>query len=129
MTASTLTASTLEVTHEYLAAWQRKDADAIAAHVHTHVHFKGPMTELQGREPFIAACKRMFPMLKEYRVRSVAATEDRAIFVYDFVCVEPIGLCRTAELITVKDGLIRDVELFFDARPFEKLASVKAAQK
>ena len=48
---------------------------------------------------------------------------------YDFVCVEPIGVCRTSELITVKEGFIGDVELFFDARPVEKFAGMKAAQK
>ncbi len=32
-----------------------------------------------------------------------------------------IGVCRTAELMTFKDGLISGIELFFDARPFEKL--------
>ena len=40
---------------------------------------------------------------------------------YDFLCSAPIGNCRTAELVTLEDGLIRDVELFYDARPFELL--------
>lgn len=128
MTATT-SPSTLEITNKYLTAWQRKDADAISALVHPNVHFKGPMAELRGREAFMTACKNMFPIMKDYRVRVVAETGNRAIFAYDFVCAEPIGVCRTAELLIVTDGLISDVELFFDARPFEKFARPQAAQK
>ena len=43
------------------------------------------------------------------------------MFAYDFVCEPPIGVCRTAELITFEDGLVKTIELFYDARPFEQL--------
>jgi hypothetical protein len=39
---------------------------------------------------------------------------------YDAEFGEPIGICRTAVLMTFKDQLIERLELFFDARPFEK---------
>ncbi len=37
-----------------------------------------------------------------------------------------IGVCRTAELVRFQDGLIRDIELFFDARPFEAMQRSQA---
>jgi hypothetical protein len=52
---------------------------------------------------------------------------DRAMFAYDFICRDPIGVCRTAELVRFQDGLIRDIELFFDARPFEAMQRAQAA--
>ena len=122
-----MSASATKVVNQYIAAWKNKDADAIAACLDRDVHFKGPMAETKGREPFVAASRRMFPLLQDYRVRSVFVDGDHAMFVYDFVCVEPIGVCRTAELVTVKDGLIASSEIFFDARPFEKLAQRSSA--
>jgi len=69
---------------------------------------------------------RMFPLLQEHRVRSLLTNGGRAMFVYDFVCAEPIGVCRTAELVTLRDGLIASVEIFFDPQPFEKLMQSQA---
>jgi len=51
------------------------------------------------------------------------------MFVYDFVCAEPIGVCRTAEFVTLKDGLIGSLEIFFDPRPFEKLMQSQAGRR
>ena len=105
----------------YLKAWDKKDIEAIAKYLHSEVHFVGPMTETTGKEKFLQSAKRMFGLLKRLEVRSKFASGDQAIFTYDFICTDPIGVCRTAELITFKDGLIGRIELFFDARPFEKL--------
>jgi hypothetical protein len=52
---------------------------------------------------------------------------DRAMFAYDFICRDPIAVCRTAELLRFTDGLILDIELFFDARPFEAMQRTQAA--
>ena len=105
----------------YLAAWKDKDLKRIAAHIHPKVQFKGPMTELSGSESFLSSCEMILPMLKDLKVRSKFASENQAIFTYDFVCQEPIGVCRTAELLTFEDEQIKSIELFFDALPFEKL--------
>jgi hypothetical protein len=105
----------------YLAAWARKDLDGIAERLHQDVHFKGPMQELQGRDEVLAASKRVFSLLERFEVRAQFLGDDRAMFAYDFVCREPIGVCPTAELVRFEDGLIRDIALFFDARPFEAL--------
>jgi len=105
----------------YLNAWDNKDLEGIAKHLHPEVHFLGPMTETRGKERFLQSAQRMFGLLKALKVRSKFASENQAAFTYDFICAEPIGVCRTAEVMTFKDGLISGIELFFDARPFEKL--------
>ena len=111
----------------YLDAWSRKDLDGIAIHLHPEVHFKGPMQELNGREAVLASSRRVFPLLERLDVRAKFVSGDRAMFAYDFVCSDPIGVCRTAELVRFEDGLIRDIELFFDARPFEAMRRAQAA--
>jgi hypothetical protein len=111
----------------YLEAWSRKDLDGVAVHLHPDVHFKGPMQEINGREAVLASSKRIFPILERLDVRARFVSGDRAMFAYDFVCRDPIGVCRTAELVRFQDGLIRDIELFFDARPFEAMQRAQAA--
>jgi len=116
----------------YLDAWSRKDLEGVAAQLHPDVHFKGPMQELNGRDAVLASATRIFPLLEKLNVRAQFISGDQAMFVYDFVCHEPIGLCRTAELVRFQDNLIRETELFFDARPFEamqKALSERTAQK
>jgi len=111
----------------YLDAWSRKDLDGIATHLHPEVHFKGPMQELNGKAAVLESSRRIFPMLERLEVRGQFVSGDRAVLVYDFVCQAPIGVCRTAEMVRFDGGLIRDTELFFDARPFEALQRARAA--
>src|SRR5713226_27795 len=105
----------------YLKAWNNQALEEIKKYLYPEVHFIGPMTETTGNEKVLQSAKRTFGMLKALEVRSRFVSGDQAIFTYDFVCTAPIGVCRTAELMTFKDDMISRIGLFFDARPFEKL--------
>lgn len=102
----------------YLDAWRRKDAGALQALLAPDVGFKGPMAQTQGRDAFMAAVTRMFPLLEDVVVRELLVEGETAVVIYDFVCAAPIGCCRTAELLSFAAGKISRSELFFDARPF-----------
>ena len=115
-------------THEYLQAWNRKDLAAISGLIAENVSFKGPMSETTGRQAFTEAVAKMFPLLQRIDVRHVHGHADHTVAVYDFVCAQPIGKCRTAELLSFESGRIRASELFFDARPFEALMRGAARQ-
>ena len=105
----------------YLEAWARKDLEGIGRSLHPDVHFAGPMQQLTGRDAVLASSQRVFGLLERFDIKAQLFAEDHAMFVYDFVCREPIGVCRTAELVRIEDGLIREINLFYDARPFEAL--------
>jgi hypothetical protein len=111
---------TAEIAQEYFAAFKRKDAEEIAKLLHPEVHLKSPIADFTGREPFLAMCRKIFPQLEDLVVRAEFASETEVVTIYDFVLKQPIGRTRTANLMIFEDGLIRSVELFFDARPFEK---------
>ena len=110
----------------YLDAWARKDADGVKARLHPDVHFKAPMQDLQGRDAVVSAAIRVFPVLERFEMRAQFVSGDAAMFAYDFVCREPIGVSRTAEWVRFDGGLIRNIELFFDARPFEAFQRAQA---
>jgi ketosteroid isomerase-like protein len=116
----------------YLDAWSRKDLEGVAACIHPDVHFKAPMQELKGRDAYVEATRRVFTLLDRVDVRATFVSGERAVLIYDFVCRQPIGVSSTAEMVRFQNGLIRDTELFFDARPFEamqKAMASKAASK
>jgi hypothetical protein len=71
----------------------------------------------------------MFPLLQRMDIRARLVENEKAMFAYDFVCAEPIGVCRTAELIQFDGMLIQNIELFFDARPFEGMQRAQAGRK
>jgi ketosteroid isomerase-like protein len=122
-----MSASIEQVSTAYLNAWSSKDLEGIAALLHPDIHFRSPNADTHGREAYLAAVARMFPLLLRIDVRAQLHGSDSAMFVYDFVCREPVGAARTAELVRFADGLIRDSEVFFDPRPFEALAAKRSA--
>ena len=112
----------------YLDAWSRKDLQGVAAYIHPEVHFKAPMQELQGRDAYVEATRRVFVILDRVDVRATFVSGERAVMIYDFICRRPIGISSTAEMVRFQDGLIKDTELFFDARPFEAMQKAMASK-
>jgi ketosteroid isomerase-like protein len=112
----------------YLDAWSRKDLEGVAAYIHPDVRFKAPMQELHGRNAYVEATRRVFAILDKVDVRATFVSGERAVLIYDFVCRPPIGVSSTAEMVRFQDGLIRDTELFFDARPFEAMQKAMASK-
>lgn len=111
--------SVAEACAAYMDAWARKDIAGIARHVHPDVQFLGPMVETQGRDAFLRSSEGIFRMLERIALRGTFIAGARAMFAYDFVCRPPIGIVRTGELVDFDGVLIRRIELFYDARPFE----------
>jgi ketosteroid isomerase-like protein len=120
----------IEVVRKYLQAWDAKDQGALRRHFADDVVFKGPMGEVRGGDAVSRSASNMFPVLQNVDIRDLAeASGNVVIAVYDFVCAEPIGICRTAERCVVSAGLIKETELFFDPRPFIALAASRSPQQ
>ena len=111
----------------YLKARDKKEPEGISKFLHPDVRFIGPMQQVTGKEKVLQAAQRVFGLLKTLELRSRFVSGDQALFTYDFVCADPVGLCRTAELLTFNNGLITRIEFFFHARPFEKLMQTQKA--
>jgi len=77
---------------------------------------------------YVAAAARFLQLLLRVGVRAQFSAGEEAMVAYDFVCAEPIGTCPTAELVRFRDGLVRESEIFFDARPFEAFAKAQVAR-
>ncbi len=53
-------------------------------------------------------------------IRTKFSSDNQVMLAYDLNCVSPIGTIRVAALMTFEDNLILSIELFFDARVFDK---------
>lgn len=124
---STMLDSALKLCDRYYTAWQHKDLDAILACLHPDIVFKSPTATTHGRDAYAAAARRFLSLVDRIEVRKTFAEPNAAMVAVDFYCIQPIGLCPTAERIELTNGLIVEDELFFDARPFEAFARASAA--
>ena len=105
----------------YYKAFEDKDLQSIAKHLHPDVQFVAPMGESKGRDAVVEAAKRLVSLIKSIDVRAKFASGDQVALIYDMHLTAPVDVCPTAVLMTFKDGLIARTELYYDARPFGNL--------
>ena len=80
----------------------------------------GPMTKIEGREPFMQAMTGLAKAWKSdhKRIRAIGNGEDAALL-YDFVMTEPIKqTVRMTEWYRVRNGKIDEIRLLFDTAKF-----------
>jgi len=102
----------------YYQAMTNKDLDGMAQRLHPDVRLTGPLSNLNGKGAVLEAAKKLLTQSDGVKVHSRFGSKDQVALTYDMLFHEPIGICRTAVLMTFKDGLIAGIELFFYARPF-----------
>lgn len=71
-----------------------------------------------GKAAWSEALERLLPALVRNDIREVFVHGDRACVVYDFVTDTPAGAVLCVELITVRNGLITQIELVLDRVAF-----------
>lgn len=108
------------IAEAYYRAMNNKDVSGIAECLHPDIQFVSPMATLSGKDAVLEAAKRFMSLVKRITIHAKVSSADRVMLTYDGDFGEPIGICRTAVFMTFKDHLIARLELFFDARPFEK---------
>ncbi|MDP3533552.1 MAG: nuclear transport factor 2 family protein [Alphaproteobacteria bacterium] len=112
--------SNVEIAKEYCTSMREKNLEKIAIYLHPDVEFLGPLSEVKGKEKYCEMLKGFMDFFKNYDVRVICGLEDQVMMAYDVEFFEPAITTRTAALLTIQDNLIQRIELFFDARPFEK---------
>lgn len=102
----------------YYQAINDKDLAVIEKLLHPNIRFLGPLADITGKNEYLESLKRFFfPSFKKITIRAQFGTGDQAMLVFDLDCPPPIGIVRTAVLMTFKDQLIVRLEAFFDPRP------------
>lgn len=107
-----------QVLESYYTAMNEKDLPGLAKYLHPQVQFLSPLAQFEGKGAVVAAIEGLLEAFSKIEIRAVMEEGNRATIVFDMFCHEPIGKLRSVTLATIEDGLIVDLELFFDARPF-----------
>ena len=104
----------------YYQAMSEKNLSEVAKYLHPNVKFNSPLAQLIGKEAVLDAIKKLTTFFKTLKIRAQFGSGDQAIIVYDIHFPAPLGNSPATALMTFQDGLISKIELFFDARPFDK---------
>jgi ketosteroid isomerase-like protein len=108
-------AGVLERYHEAVGAGDMRVARSLLAN---DLHFKGPIDEFSNADDYLAAIGRLAEIVTGTDVKKVVAEGDDVVTIYDLQTNTPAGTSQVAEWATVADGKIRELRVFFDARPF-----------
>jgi ketosteroid isomerase-like protein len=108
------------VAEAYYKAVGAKDIKSLEKYLHPDVQFIAPLAKTKGKDAVLESTKSFTAFLKTLTIRTTLGSDDQAAVVYDVDCPAPIGNIPTVSLMTFREGLISKIELFYDARPFEK---------
>jgi len=110
----------INIAELYSEAMNNKDLNKIALYLHPKVKFLGPLAQLEGKEAVLESAKGFLEIVDSVKMRVKFASGNQVMLAYDLNCVSPIGTIRVAALMTFEDNLISAIEVFFDARVFDK---------
>lgn len=114
-----MTQTNADIAKGYYSAMNNRDLPGMRKYLHQDVEFIGPMAHFTGKSLLLEAAERLFSLFNELTIRTTFSSENQAMIVFDLNCQKPIGQSRAATLMTIYEGLIKKIEVFYDARPFE----------
>ena len=93
-----------------------KNAQDLEKYLHPDIQFIGPMAEIVDKERVFDAAKNFINIFDSLELRQKFENDSNsAMIVFDFFCPPPIGKCRAAAMVCIKDNLIARLEIFYDA--------------
>ena len=104
----------LDIANRYYEAF-RKGGDFEDVPMAQGLRFRSPMMELGDAASFRGAVKGLAQQVKAVDVRHQVCAADSVLTVYDFDMGAPGGPIPMAEILTVANGELADVELLFDS--------------
>jgi hypothetical protein len=111
----------LEIGEAYLNALNAQDIAKITLLADEQIHFKMPFVDAYKRDGFLMAVRRMLANLKDLNILSKFSSGNQAMFLYEAHFNQPVGTIKAASLMTIEGEKIREMEVIFDARPFDKV--------
>ena len=106
----------------YIDACARKDFDALPSLLAPDMTFAGPGNALTGAEPYLAVLRRIGAVWVRSDVKKVFVDGNEVCVIYDFVTDTPAGAVPTVEWLSIEDGRVGSVRLFFDRVTFKPAA-------
>lgn len=109
-----MTEKNAEIARAYYTAVSEKAG--FEKFLHNNVELKSPVQVQKGKEAVVATVTQFTGYFDKLTIREAFGSRDHAMVVYNVEFSS--GACPAAAFLTVKDGLIINIELFFDTKPF-----------
>ena len=110
--------SASNIAQNYYIQMGKKNTQGIAQYLHSNVRFVSPMAILEGKNNVLSAAEKFMNIFESIEIRQKFENKNSAMIILDFICPSPIIKFSAATFITINDGLIYKMELFFDTKPF-----------
>ncbi|CAN5178676.1 hypothetical protein BH09DEP1_BH09DEP1_6460 [soil metagenome] len=104
----------------YYQALNDKNLPMAAEFLHPDITLVSPLGTLKDKDAVINSLKPFTDLFNALTIRAAMGSGDQVMLTCDLDCPAPMGLFKTAILLTFKEGLIYSSELFYDGRPLEK---------
>lgn len=98
----------------YYTALGEKNIEEVKKYLHPDIQFTDPQEKVIGREAVLKAAQGFSAIFKALTIRAKFGSENQAMIVYE---VEIPGLAKNlhaASLLSFREGLISNIELFYD---------------
>lgn len=112
--------SNLSIAKAYYSAMAKKNIAEMEKYLHPDVEILSPLGKMSGKAVILAGVERLFTIFVTLTIHAKFDSDDQVMLACDYEFSAPIGIVPTAILISFKDDLIIKIQLFYDARPFEK---------
>ncbi len=109
----------LDSVNAYYDAWRSGDFSRLA--FTDDFSFVGPIDRFASAADFLATCVPLSRMVQAIHIQKQFALGDDICSIYDFVTSTPAGTIATAEWITLRNGKLAQIRLFYDASELRKL--------
>lgn len=106
------------IAEAYYKAFAEKNMPEMEKYLNDDVQFVAPLDKVSGKRAVIEAARGFANFFKSLTIRAQFGSGTQAVIVYDLELPAPIGVFSSTALMTLHEGLITKIELFYDARPF-----------
>jgi ketosteroid isomerase-like protein len=109
----------------YLDAVGRKDLGTVQSLLTSDVTFDGPVMSLRGADDVLESLRRIGAVHVRNDVKRVFVDGSEICVIYDFVS-DTVGSIPTVEWLSVTDGRIASIRLYYDQLPWQRLRQLLA---
>lgn len=109
----------ISIVEAYYTAMGKKNLVDMAQYLHPNVQLISPFATITGKEAVLNSAKQFLHVFESLTIRAKCGSENQVMFAIDVNYPAPIGLLRTAVLVTIQDNLIASTELFHDTKIFD----------
>lgn len=100
----------------YYTALGKKNIEEVKEYLHPDIQFTDPQEKVIGKEAVLQAAQGFMKVFKTLTIRAQFGSESQAMIVYDVEIPGAPKKLHAASLLTFRDGLISNIELFYDSK-------------